>query len=179
MKEEIVLTLHSSIRPSLKKNVLMKGSLLALCGVSLWLYGGVFLSIATLTNWGWPILILGGALVTWGLLPYRRLTLLENVPHKIIVTDVEELVFYMKDSPLLKIPLDDITEMAYLDNDKQYGIGIWLKKPVSKNFEVLQADLDIEKYLDNCQKKYFCDAFFPFFSKRSFQELKDVKESWL
>lgn len=172
--EETILTLRSSIKSSLKKSMILRGSLLSVLGVALWLYGGIFLSINTLSTWGWPIFLIGGILITIGLLPYRKLTRLENKPHEIVVTDLEELYFSQMGVPLLKISLGNIEEMAFLDDDKRYGIGLWIKKPINKNVQVLHPGIDLNTYLKDCQKRYFCDVFFPYFSKRSFQELEEL-----
>jgi hypothetical protein len=172
--EDAVLTLMSSVKPSLKKSVLMRGTLLGAFGISLWLYGGIFLSIDTLTFWGWPIFFIGGILITIGLLPYRRLTHLENKPHEIIVTDLEELYLSLNGVAYFKISLENIEEMAFLDDDKRYGIGLWIKNPKQKNIIILHPSLQLDAYLKDCQKKYFCDVFCPYFSKRSFQELEEL-----
>ena len=67
--------------------------------------------------------------------------------------------------------------MAWLDDDKRYGIGLWIKKPQSKHITVLHPTLDFNAYLKNSQKQYLCDLFFPYFSKRSFQELEELYKS--
>lgn len=172
--EEPLLTLRSSVRPSLKKTALIKGSILGGLGIALWLYGGIFLSIETLTIWGWPILIIGGGLISSGLFPYRKLVRQENNPHKIIVNDLEELEFYSQGTPLFKVSMDNIEEMAFLDDDIRYGIGLWIKNPKTQYIEVLHPSLDLSAYLKKCQKDYFCDLYFPFFSKRSYQELEEL-----
>lgn len=174
--EEQILKLRSSIKPSLKKSVILRGSLLSALGVALWLFSGIFFSITTLSTWGWPIFLIGGILITIGLLPYRKLSRLENNPHEIVITDLDELYFSMG-TPIFKIHLEKIEEMAFLDDEKRYGIGIWIKKPIDKNVIVLHPTLDFNAYLADCQKRYFCDIFFPYFSKRSFQELEEVYKS--
>lgn len=175
--EESLLTLRSSIKPSLKKSKLIRGTLLSLIGVSLWFYGGLFLSTATLTIFGWPILIIGGILIAGGLIPYRKLVRLENKPNELTVTDLEELYFSMQEVPMFKIALENVEEMAFLDDDRRYGIGVWIKHPKSKNVIVLHPSLELNAYLRDCQKYYFCDLFFPFFTKRSFQELEEIYKS--
>ncbi len=175
--EESILTLRSSIKPSLKKNTLIRGTILGALGVSLWLFAAIGLPENTLNFWGWPILFIGGILITIGLLPYRKLYRLENNPHEIVITDLEELYFYMQGSPFLKVALENIEEMAYLDDDKRYGIGLWIKNPKSKNMTILHPSLVADNYLKECQEQYFCDVFLPYFSKRSFQELEELYKS--
>jgi hypothetical protein len=169
-----ILTLKSSIKPSLKKSVLIRGTILGALGLSIWLFGGIFLSISTLTLWGWPILICGGLLITWGLLPYRKLIRLENCPNEIVITELEELLFSQQGRPLLMVYLENIEELAFLDDDNRYGIGLWVKKPVLENIITLTPSLDLIFYQEDCQKKYFCDVFLPNFSKRSFTELEEI-----
>lgn len=171
--EESILALKSIIKPSLKKVALLRGTILGILGIALWLYGGIFLSTNSLTIWGWPIFIVGLLLITWGLLPYRKLTRLENNPNEIIVTDLEEL-YFKQGTPVFKIALENIEEMAYVDNNSHYGIGLWIKKPQTKNILVLHPTLDLKAYLKDCQNRYFCDVFLPNFSKRSFKELEEL-----
>lgn len=174
MKEEPILTLRSSVKSSLKKSVILRGSLLGALGIALWLYGGIFLSMATLSTWGWPIFLIGGILIALGLWPYRKLTRLENKPHEMVVTDLEELYFSQSGVPLFQISLENIEEMAFLDDDKRYGIGLWIKNPANKYIKVLHPGINLNTYLMDCQKRYFCDVFLPYFSKLSFQELEDL-----
>lgn len=171
--EEAILTLRSSIKPSLKKATLIRGSCLGFIGITCWLFGALFLPLSVLANWGWLFLLIGGAFITFGLLPYRKLTRLENKPHEIIVTDLEELYFSMQGTLIFKVALDKIEELAYLDDDVRYGIGLWIKEP-SKNLVILHPSLDLNSYLKDCQKRYFCDLYCPYFSKRSYQELEDL-----
>lgn len=172
--EEAVLTLRSSIKASLKKQTIIRGTILGGLGISLWLFGAIALPENTLNFWGWPILLIGGILIVIGLLPYRRLSRLENRPHEIVVTDLEELYCSMHGTPFFKIALENIEEMAYLDDENRYGIGLWIKLPKNKYIEVLYPSLVLETYLKDCQKHYFCDVFLPFFSKRSFEELEEI-----
>lgn len=172
--EEIILKLRSSIRPALKKKTMIRGSILGGLGILLWVYSGLFLSISTLTIFGWPIFLTGGILITLGLLPYRKLTRLENKPHEIIITDLDELSYFSQGVPMFKISMKNIEEMAFLDDDVRYGIGFWIKTPASKHIEILHPSLDLNVYLKNCQKDYFCDIFFPYFTKRSFEELEEL-----
>lgn len=172
MEEQPVLTLRSTIKPSLKKNQILRGSLLGGLGVIIWLYGALFLSLNTLATWGWLILILGGLFIAWGLVPYRKLMRLENRPHKIILTDLDELYFLSQNITLFKVELKNVEEMAYLDDNERYGIGLWIKNPM-KNIQTLHPSLQLEEYLKDTRKRYLCDLFFPFFSKPSYQELED------
>ena len=175
MIEEPILTLRSIVKPSLNKMPrFLRGSYSGALGVALWLYGGIFLSTSSLTFWGWPIFLIGLILIAWGLLPYRKLTRLENNPNEIILTDLEELYFSMQGTSTFKIALENIEEMAYLDDNSHYGIGLWIKSPKTKHIIVLHPTLDFQAYLKDCQKRYFCDVFFPNFSKRSFKELEEL-----
>lgn len=172
MKDDAVLTLHSSIKPSLKKEKVLQGSLWGALGIAIWLFGALFLTLEIFTLWGLPILLIGGGFITYGLLPYRKLTRLESNPHQILVDESEQLIFFMDKQPLIKISLKDIEEIAYLDDDNRYGIGLWLKKTLSQNFEWMLSNPNFEQYRSQCQKNYFCDVFLPYFSKRSFEELE-------
>jgi hypothetical protein len=174
--EEPILSLNSTIHSSIKKATLIKGTIYGAAGMSLWLYGGIFLSPSVLATWGWVLLLLGGVFITLGLLPYRQLSYLENTPHQVKVDSLNELYFALHGRILFKVSLEKVDGMAYLDDDKHYGIGLWIA-PTSKDITALHYSLDLPLYVEENQKKYFCDLFLPYFSKRSYYELEEIYRS--
>lgn len=144
----IILTLRSSIKPALMRHILMRGSCISGIGVIILLLSGAYLSPDHLKIWGLPIFIAGIALITWGMLPYRRLRHLELHPYRITV-DAEGSLQFSKDSkPIFTTPIEAIAQINYIEKKHLYGIEITLK--------------------DNRTQ------FFPYFSPHSFHELTGV-----
>lgn len=141
------LVLRSSVRSSLKRARLRRGTLLGGCGAILLVAAGICCPPQELHLIGLPLFLLGVALMAWGLLPYRRLTALENAPHRLIVSD-ESLTFLpSKGNSSLVIPVTSIERLSYFDEGYLYGIRLHYK-------DSRQADL-----------------FFPYFSQTSYELL--------
>lgn len=80
---EHVIKIRSSICSQLMKSTLLKGTLLAGLGIFVITLAAIFLSPEYLTTYGLPLFAIGCGMITFGLLPYRRLTLLEKCPNEI------------------------------------------------------------------------------------------------
>jgi hypothetical protein len=165
------LKLRSSIHTPLMKSVLMKGSLLAAIGVSLLTYGGIFMPVEELNFWGFPLFLVGGGLITAGLLPYRRLRSLERKPDELLYNN-ESLQFVAKGARCLTIPLSSIARTAYMERGLNYGIGVWFKNPLPAQIVVHNNKFSLKR-LQGTHKTYECDLFFPYFSERSYNQLID------
>lgn len=182
---EPILTLRSSIRPSLVRQAVMRGSYVSGAGGLLLLVCGAFLPMPLLKFWGFPIFLFGIALVTWGLWPYRRLKSIENNPYRIIVDDKEWLHFSGKGKPILSIPLENICKMEYMEigdnlNNYPYGIVIFLKE--AGKHKPVRHQPNIDKYIYrsarpdrlSCNQDQAADnLILPYFSKYAFQELSE------
>ena len=144
--------LRSTIKPKLKKNLLLKGTFFSFIGVFIWLVCSVFIPVYDLNYTGWLIYMVGGAFIVFGLLPYKKISRLENNPSEIIVSQDEYLYAFVGGALLIKISLDNIEALKFIDRKNDYGISISLKTPVLEKSEV----------------------FLPFFSKVSFSELYEV-----
>jgi hypothetical protein len=166
------LKLRSSIHTPLMKSVLMKGSFLAAIGVSLLAYGGIFMPVQELNIWGFPLFMIGGGLITAGLLPYRRLRSLERKPDELIL-DNESLQFISKGVTCLTIPLKSIARTAYIEQKLNYGIGVWFKSPLPAQVIVHNNKFSLKK-LHGTHKTYDCNLFFPYFSERSYNQLREI-----
>lgn len=161
------LIFYSSVKPDLKRSVLLKGSLIAGIGALVLLLAGALVPPAELSIWGWPVIIISFGLIALGLIPYRRLCRLEERPSKLLVTDENELIYELNDRKRITIPIDLIEKMEYLENGSMYGIGICLKK--GSNLK-----LKIHDPLFSLKKKFSCDLFLPFFSRRVLAELSSI-----
>ena len=160
------LTLRSSIRPSLMRYSLWRGAILAGIGVILLLTGGAFLPAAPMKIWGLPLFLVGIALITWGWLPYRRLRRLEMNPHRLII-EKDWLHFSANNQTLLSIPWESVAQFKYMENGRNYGMGIELKKPLPQQIIVHAGGKG--GYGMPVWKCYGCDLFLPYFSERAME----------
>lgn len=161
------LTLRSSIHTPLLRYTLWRGTVLAVIGALLLLVGGAFIPPHQLSLWGFPIFIIGIGLITWGMLPYRQLKRLENTPNMLAV-DPDWIILSVKNTPTLSIPVAVIEKVHYIEDGKNYGIGVNLKKPTS---------LKVISHVKGLAMREFrhrdCDVFLPFFSIRSCATLEN------
>lgn len=166
-------TLRSSIHTPLMRLTLWRGTILAGVGVSFWVISAIFFTPEQLQKWGWVIFLLGLALITWGLLPYRRLRNLELNPYSLMIEEGRWLHFSAKGELLFSLPLSDIRRYAYIEKGNDYGIGLWLKNPLSEKIAIHSKNFDFEKYRKRSLRHQNCEIFLPYFSKRSFQVFSD------
>lgn len=170
--ENETLKIRNSIHPAVMRNAVMKGTLLGIIGIGFWICG-LFLPVSILKYWGMPLFLFGGGLITWGLLPYRRLRALENSPNELVALENKYIQYKSKGRDILKIPVESIHEMKFVEQGTEYGIGILLKDPIPEKILIHDASFNIDKFQENSLVYYKSDLYFPYFSKRSFQELQN------
>lgn len=158
------LKLRSSVKSSLKRYTLIRGTLIAGLGALLIVVTGIYLPVQEMQIWGLPILIMGLGLIAFGLMPYRRLSRLENSPNEVILFD-DSFQFFSKGRKIYTVPFSSIDKTSLIDNGTDYGIAIWLKK--SPEQKVIVHD----KKLAYARKG--CDIFLPYFTERSFAIFKE------
>lgn len=148
----MMLNLRSSITPEIKQKTLFKGCATAIIGIITLGVGYFYVGEAFLQTWGWAFYLWGLFFIIWGMLPYRRLQKIEDLPFELWSSNSSEddalsmLHFGKNHHTFWKVFISEITSIDY-QNDPSY-YGIWI---VSSG------------------KKHFC----PYFSKRSFNELKE------
>lgn len=142
----MAITLYTSIKPRLLKRKVIIGTILAVFGTALLLYGTLFLSVEEMQRWGWLLFFSFIILISLGLIPYRRLSRLEKQPNKITLTDRNTFIYRT-----LEVPLNAIEKAEYYETSDKYGIKIWLK--------------------DRSEA-----IFLPYFTERSFAQLKENLE---
>ncbi|TXI39307.1 MAG: hypothetical protein E6Q59_05155 [Nitrosomonas sp.] len=160
---------YSGIRQSLKTQVLKRGNVLAAFGILLWLLSGAFIPLHILAYWGTPIFLLGGLLIAFGMVPYRRLTYLESHPHRIIIERKGELHFLHRGKPLFSVSLVAIEKLSYRDDPALYGIALSLKP--NSNVAFHRSNVKASSYIAEVQRRHDCDLFLPYFGKNAFQEI--------
>lgn len=159
------------MRSNVKRTVLRRGSLFAVCGILLWVVTGALLPLPTLTTWGPGIFIIGGIFIAFGMVPYRRLTHLEDRPHRILI-DANVLHFFHKGKELFSMPLTRIEKVEYFDDAVLYGIAVWLH-PGDPTVHLTghRKNVVIRRYVAKVRRRYGCDLFFPYFSKSAYHAL--------
>jgi len=177
MKNESV-TIRSSIDSQVMKRALIKGTLWGGLGGLLLLIGGIFLPLQEMKIWGALLFIFSFGLITYGLLPYKRLRRLEENPDQLTMED-NWLHFLVRGKLLFSIPVESIDHLEWIDsngrdsNGNVYGIKVFLKNPLSKKVIIQSPKFDFAKFRQDSLKKYQSDLFFPYFSKRSFLSLNN------
>lgn len=172
---EDILTIRSSIKTSLLNHTLFRGTIIAGIGGAILLFAGVFVPLSSLNTWGFPIFLASLALITLGLLPYKRLKRLEVNPYEIVADHEKMWHFFEKGMPLFSLPVDDIEKTVLIEKEYLYGIGVILKKPLPLPIAIHRKAFSLEDYEKESLKKCGCDVFFPYFSKRAYQELLDFQ----
>ena len=158
-----LLTLRSSIKPSLMLKALLRGFVWALLGAIILIFSGAKLSVETLSHWGLPLFATGIACITFGLLPYRRLLRLELKPNELVVVGDDHLEWWEKGRKLLSIPLDAIENMTWLDEGAKYGISLQIREHPTRKLIIHDPKMKMPSL----------PLFMPYFSKRTCEELKD------
>lgn len=160
------MIVKSAVKSQAKRKALFRGSFLAGMGMLIMIAGSVFLSRHQLSLYGIPLFIAAITLVTIGMIPYRKLTRLENKPDEIHINQDHSWVYYRKGKQILEIPQGTIESMRYISQD-QYGICLSLKKNPENKVKVYQPGLRMSHF--------GCDLFFPYFSERAFKQLADIE----
>lgn len=172
-KNEETLILRSSVSRKLKRLALFQGFFLALIGAAAIVYGGAFLSLEQLKAWGFPIFILGFAMIAAGLLPYRKLCKLEMQPEKLAVIGERSIEYHARGKRILSLSLNAVLEIKFYEKGRVYGIGIDLKQPVTEKICIHWRNFNIKAFLKLSKRGCGSDLFFPYFSRRSASELKE------
>lgn len=155
---------RSSIDKNLMRKALIRGTFLASIGVLLLFFSGVFLPVRILQCYGIFLFGLSMLFIAFGLLPYRKLQRLETKPDELWVTN-SSIHYIKRGNERLVIPLKAVFKISWVSRGYLYGIGIDLKE-----HSLLSIPRSFIKY---SQKKSGFDLFFPFFTERTFLELKD------
>lgn len=160
MALEVVRT---SVDKELLRRVVLRGSLIAAVGLLLMLFGNG-IPASHLSGWGAGIVLLSLALITLGLLPYRRLARLQLHPNELTLSE-EELLYTRKKAPPLWIDRSSIADLRWLRRGELYGIAITLRPPATRRADLQQEVARWRRLLD-------CDLFLPYFSKESCDQLQ-------
>lgn len=166
------LTIRSSINHNLYKKTLFRGSFLSFLGFLPLLYGSLWMDAATLSVWGIPLFIVGMGLIMWGMLPFKRIKELERDPNELHWIDNHSISYDHKGKKTMTIPINSIENLTYLEGNTIYGIKLTFKKNMDQKVTVHDPRFAYERYEKESQKRYGCDLFFPYFSKRSYSKFQ-------
>jgi hypothetical protein len=169
------LILRTSINSSLKRSVLLRGTILAVLGAVVILAGG-FISKGVLNVWGLPLYFVGIGLIAIGLIPQRKLQLLENNPNEIHIDHELIFTFRTKGKPVFSIPLASIRKIEFMERDTIYVLALWFVQPPIHNIILFNSAINLKNLHADSKKKFSCDLFLAYFSKRSLQKLFDFVE---
>jgi len=170
--DEETITIRSSVLAEFMKQTLLRGSFLAGVGVTGLLLAGIFLPLPEMEKLGPVIFIFSLGLITLGLLPYKQLKRLEENPYTITIDD-QWLHFAKGHKPLFSIPICSIDQIIFINQKNEYGIGIFLKKPLLKKLKLQNSNFDLVGFQERSFKKHQCDLFLSYFSRRSFTSLHE------
>ena len=166
-----MIKLRSVVHRDLKRRKLLRGTFLALLGMSLIGYCGLFLSVQTLSTWGLPAFMVGSGLMAVGLVPFRQLNRLEIHPHQIILDQAYlQVGFCGKKS--FSVPCHSIDRTVFISQGVG-GIGIWLKEPLPEKIIVHDPRFAMRKFQEDSYRKHQCHLFLPHFNERAFKALQD------
>ncbi len=139
------IVLRSAVSKVELKRALYIGTFRAVIGGLTLLAVGGILPEPALENFGILAFIFGIGMITWGLIPYKRMKQLEEEPYSVTATPHDLYIDLKKGEPI-KIPHAAISALSF---EEGKGITIELREP---------------------QK----ELFLPHFSKRSFEELEEI-----
>lgn len=164
---------RTTIRPGYKLRLVLKASFGGGTGIACLVGVGAFMPLELLKVWGFPVLVAASTLIAWSMLPYRRMTRLENNPDELWTNSNGDLVYAVQKSPIMTIPLGAIDKCFYIDKPQDYGIAIAIKPHPSQKIRVHNSGLDFRAYQQATVLRYGCDIFLPFFSERSFKNISE------
>lgn len=157
----------TGIRQELKRRLLMRGSVWAVVGTLPLIYAGIFFGAHILNFWGLALFGFWLICLMVGMIPFRKLTRLENNPNSLVI-DLEKLTYIKDKKEILSVPLESIEGLDNVDRGDVYGIGVRLKNPVPKKVVVYNDELStiygVEGY----------SLFFPYFTERTCAELNEI-----
>lgn len=165
MVHEETTAIDCKIIPSIKKNVLTKGTCIAFIGAFVIVLSS-FLPIEYLKHLGFPLFAFSLWIIKKGLSPYKILQKKELICDQLILNN-GTLSYTIGRKPILTVSKKDIKSINYFENSKEYGIVLILKKG---NIEIFDNALSLKK-IQKQGKKRNADLFFPFFPKETLEKI--------
>jgi hypothetical protein len=169
------LTIRASISSQVMRRVLFKGFTIALMGIMGLLFGTIFIPLSLMKIWGLSLFLVCLGLITFGLLPYRRLSRLQAKPDELSINSLNELSYYSRGRKIMTLPLNSIIKMTYIQHPMNYGIALWLKSTKNLALKTHQSSF-VDILRQKGEKIGGADLFLPYFNERAYHELVDLQK---
>lgn len=150
-----MLKVYTAIDPLLKKQLLWRGTIVAVGGALILIFCGIFCPTQVLTQWGWAIFAFAIFLIIIGQLPYKKVCSLENEPSSFLINDQNECLYFEKGIIQRHFNFDHVEKFSYCQRGGFFGLP-----GLSVHFKNQKTDL-----------------FFPFFSLKTCTRLQDFLET--
>lgn len=165
---------YSTIKPSLYRSVLFRGSCIGGAGALLLLLSGTFFPLSFLEVGGIPLAFVSFSLIAIGLLPIRRLMRLSSQPD-LLICQSSALFYHKKGKLVLQLPFSLITSLHFHQDGEQYGIGIKLSKIAKNHLQTLHPHVNLTSFFERSQAAFPAfDLFLPFFSEQISTDLLEL-----
>lgn len=173
-----IKTFWSSLPRSLLRKALLKGMFIAFFGILVFALGGIFMPSSALQFWGFFLFIIAIALIRWGLHPYKQLLGLETTPHKIIIDEQADFSGFcihliVQGKEKIAIPEGSIERLSYFNGPEEYGILAHLKTTSEQKILVHDLSWKMDKLPSPFSNDSLKAIYLPYFSQRTFDELRD------
>jgi hypothetical protein len=135
-----------------------RGIFIALLGL------GMIFFLGPLVNpyLGFPLLLLGGFLMGFGLIPLRRLTKIVENPAELMISG-GQMHYISRGKPIFSVPVKNILDMQYVEKKNAYGISLLLR--------------DEQEIIFHDPRFKSRELFLPYFERRSFSRLGFLKQN--
>lgn len=121
------MKIYSVVSTHLLKKYLYCGVCMALMGIIVLISAGIFIPVEQLKNYGFILFFFSFGLIACGLVPYKRLHMLQLKPYEMCFINDKSFHFGRSNQKLLTLQIADIEKIAYKDQFFYYGIEIFLK----------------------------------------------------
>lgn len=115
----------SSIQPKLKRYLIQRGLFFSLPGFFLLFYMGIFLSTSSLEKWGVWGFTISFMCISFGMIPYRRITQIETNPYRLSIKGHILCLTYTKKREVT-FPIHQIKQLTFVQRKSFYGIRLHL-----------------------------------------------------
>lgn len=160
--ESDCIKIRTSIDPQLKKHTLLNGTALAGLGAILLVGSASYMPAVQLKYWGLWIFLFSGLLMAMGLIPYRKLCLLEVNPNELTLNK-DTLLFTQQRKLLLEIPNRSIEQLSFIQKRGIYGLRVQLKKNLPEKIRLMKKRLSKNDFVSFENGEFF----FPYFSQKT------------
>lgn len=166
--------IFTSIKSDFYRRKMFKGTIIALLGILVIFFGGSQVTPHNIHLIGLPILLLGAALIAYGLVPLRRLTKHDQHPSELSASK-KHLQYSVNGKLLFTLPIDSLSDMHYVEKTNLYGIALSLKDKTKSAVIVHDPGFNFSKFIEKSQKIAGVDLFLPYFGRRSFSRFGFLK----